>query len=99
MKKFTIGLFLSVCLIALSGCAPKVVYLDENGNPVESSKTLYHERFEIVDRFSNFKEIRDVTTGVHYYMYSYGYEGGLTPVYESDGSIRVTGAERESQAE
>lgn len=33
--------------------------------------------------------VYDVDTKVMYYMYHWGYEGGLSPIYNEDGSIRV----------
>ena len=97
MRRFIGALML---VVFLGGCT-KTVYLDENGNeivPPQTEKVEYlhdsGERFEIVEDFGSLQEVRDVTTGVHYYFYlanSYTGASGLTPVYESDGvSVRVT---------
>lgn len=97
MKRFiaVVGL-----VLILSGCV-KTVYIDENGNeivPPQSQKTVYvagtEGQFEVVREIGSYlEEIRDTTTGVHYYLYklssSSGYSG-LSPIYEADGSIRVT---------
>ena len=97
MRRFIGALML---VVFLGGCA-KTVYLDENGNeivPPQTEKVEYlhdsGERFEIVEDFGSLQEVRDVTTGVHYYFYrisSTSGVSGLTPVYASDGvSVRVT---------
>lgn len=88
-------------VIFLGGCV-KTVYIDENGNevtpPQQPKQIVYlsetEERFEIVEEIGRYlDEVRDVTTGVHYYFYrinSASGFSGFTPVYESDGSVRVT---------
>lgn len=92
MKRILITLTL---ITFLCGCS-KTVYLDEYGNEIEQPNYLYGtgDRFEIINEFDDYLyEIRDVTTGVHYYLYEiYTSNGGrgLTPVYESDGSVRVS---------
>ena len=97
MKRFII---VPILTAFLSGCV-KTVYIDENGNeivPPQSQKTVYvagtEGQFEVVREIGSYlEEIRDTTTGVHYYLYklssSSGYSG-LSPIYEADGSIRVT---------
>ena len=97
MRKFLAILSLSVLLCACS----KVVYLDQDGNKIEPPKeeerveylSRSDERFEIIERIGySIDEIRDVKTGVHYYCFNYSkYGNGITPVYLSDGSIKVTG--------
>lgn len=97
MKRF-MGVLMLV--VFLGGCT-KTVYLNENGNEIEPPQTekveyLHNsgERFGIVEDFGSLQEVRDVTTGVHYYFYrisSTSGVSGLTPVYASDGvSVRVT---------
>lgn len=91
-------LVILLTMLTLVGCQQKVVYLDENGNeiiPPKQEKVDYvsisGERFEIVERISSYlKEVRDSQTGVHYYYLSAGYGKTLTPIYESDGSVRVS---------
>lgn len=96
MKKYLIIL---LSLLTLVGCKQKVVYLDENGNAIENplqQKEVDYinysgDRFEIVEKItSELKEVRDTQTGVHYYYFYVGYGMTLTPIYESDGSIRVS---------
>ena len=98
MRRFVI---VGVLIAFLGGCT-KTVYIDGNGNEVVPPQHLKQvtylsgteKRFEIVEEFGDYlKEMRDVTTGVHYYFYSIASTSGvsgLTPVYESDGSVRVT---------
>lgn len=93
MKKY---LTLLSAMFILSGCT-KTIYLDENGNEIEPPKEesvdyveSMGEKFEIIEEFDILKEVRDVDTGVHYYLYYTGYKCGISPVYESDGSVRVT---------
>lgn len=89
------------CATILSGCQQKVVYLDENGNEVDPPQQKQKEyldgsgeRFELVKKVGkHLSEIRDTETGVHYLYLRQPYSGGglsITPVYEADGSVKVT---------
>ena len=51
-----------------------------------------NRRFEVVEELPDigYREIRDKTTGVHYYEYQTSHQYGLSPVYEADGRVRVT---------
>lgn len=90
MKKLLVAL----TLIMLCGCT-KTVYLDQDGNEIkqveDSINWWVEDKLEIVKKYdTSLYEIRDIDTGVHYYLYRTVHNGGLTPVYEQDGSIRVT---------
>lgn len=98
MKKMLITTF-ALGLLVMFGCEQKVVYLDAEGNEINMPKEaeyLYKtgNRFEIIEEIDrDLSEVRDVQTGVHYYLYElHSSYGGLslTPIYESDGSIRVS---------
>lgn len=45
------------------------------------------EKIYVDDNWNKIYEIKDKNTGIHYYRFP-GSAGGITPVIESDGSIR-----------
>lgn len=79
-------LALSVLLIILTASHMTGCY-DPSTNPAS--------RFYVVDKQAqsqfngHFYEIVDHDTGVHYIFVALGYAGGFTPMYNSDGSIKV----------
>lgn len=98
MKKMLNGAF-ALGLMLMVGCGQKVVYLDAEGNEIEPQKEVEYlyqtgDRFEIVEEIDYcLSEVRDTQTGVHYYLYELRSKIGglsLTPIYESDGSVRVS---------
>lgn len=91
MKRF----IMIFTLVILCGCT-KTVYLDSNGNEIENQnthKTMFQDQFIVIKHESSateYYELRHIETGVHYiWVRDYVY-GGLSPLYESDGAIRVT---------
>jgi len=50
-----------------------------------------YDNFEIIENDGDIAEIRNKETGVHYYYYSSNnYRLAMTPVYEADGTVRVS---------
>lgn len=49
-----------------------------------------YDNFELIedDERGDIAEIRDKNTGVHYYFYTI--KGAMSPVYESNGTVRVS---------
>ena len=92
MSRFMIVIAL---ITLLSGCV-KTVYVDENGNKITQPERIEYlpraeGRFEVVEKVgAHLTEARDTSTGVHYYYHNVSGTSGLTPVYEADGSVRVT---------
>lgn len=83
MKRLKLGLIIGVMALSLVGCATQ----SEEGN----SENYYSQGFEYVYREgTRINEIRDTKTGVHYFIRSQDNEGGMTPVIEADGSIKIT---------
>lgn len=73
--KTILGATILIASIALTGCA-------KEGDSA-------YEIFEVYKRFSDSSyELIDKKTGIHYYFLNTGYGKALTPVIESDGSIR-----------
>ena len=80
-------------LILLCGCT-KTVYVDSNGNEIDNPNvydTKFDNQFIVVKgSLNNYYELRHIETGIHYIWVRSGYGGGLSPLYEADGTIRVT---------
>lgn len=51
---------------------------------------MREDGFEIVKCGTYFSEFRHIETGVHYFVYSHSGEVAMTPVYQSDGAVKVT---------
>lgn len=81
MKKLKQGLIIGVMALTLTGCS-SIQINEEKESP--------YNGFEYVKEGQRISELRNTETGVHYYVLNSGNRGGLTPVIESDGSIRVT---------
>ena len=88
MKRMIVVLTL---LSVLCGCT-KTIYINSDGEVVETPLTKFDGHFEVIytsDKL-NYQELRHIETGVHY-IYMYGINGnGFSPLYESDGTIRVS---------
>lgn len=73
--KIILGATMLIASIALTGCA-------------KEGDTAY-KIFEVEKKFDGSSyELIDKETGIHYYFLNTGYGKALTPVIESDGSIR-----------
>lgn len=51
---------------------------------------MREDGFEIVKCGTYFSEFRYIETGIHYFVYSHSGEVAMTPVYQSDGTVKVT---------
>ena len=89
MKKcFIIGLVVSLLFI-LTGCAKKVVYVDQNGEVVQNpygSKIKDYVKFSILYSDCYEQIIMDDYTGVLYYKYAFANSYGITPLMNADGT-------------
>lgn len=88
MKRMIVVLTL---LSVLCGCT-KTVYINSDGEVIETPPTKFDGHFEVIYKSDklNYQELRHIETGVHYiYVYG-GDKGGLAPLYELDGTIRVS---------
>ena len=83
MKRLKTIVIIGVSVLMISGCS--------SASASSRGNEKYRENFEYVSTNDTMiSEIRDIKTGVHYYIRSSGNRGGMTPVIESDGSIRIT---------
>lgn len=85
MKKFLIVIM--VLMLALTGCETKKTSYDDN-------ERVVFDRFIILEKLTKVGDgalytIYDKETKVEYFLYSCGYQGGICPIYNADGTIKV----------
>lgn len=82
MKRFLLLVLISFNIFLLVGCQQ---------NLITTKDDQYLENgFEVITDGNKIQEIRNIETGVHYYMRTDCNLGGLAPVYNSDGTLRIT---------
>ena len=98
MKKRVINIVIDIGLLILLAIIACTLM---TGCTQEEKESLSMENIDYICKYDNFDrvksedpgyivELRDRTTGVHYYVFCIGYRAALTPVYEADGSVRVS---------
>lgn len=91
MKKLLLIVTLLFSLI-LTGCSfNENIKQKELDNLKEDGFTVVYEEDDL-----KMKEVKDTSTGVHYFMIEKGYFGGMTPVILGDGSYKVNGEKPKS---
>ena len=91
MKK-KIVLVLILCAIATMLCGCSTSYEEANMNPDNYLSKGYFTVIKEWDGGVNFPLEQIVyanDTGVMYYVYAYGYRGGITPLYNADGTLQI----------
>lgn len=92
MKK-KIALFLILCTITTVLCSCSSTSYDEA--KVSDTYTFSNGYFTVIKEWGggvNFPLEQIVyanDTGVMYYVYAYGYRGGITPLYNADGTLQI----------
>ena len=86
MKKFLIVVM--VLALTLTGCETKRTTYEDG------EETLFGGKFVVLEERYNFDDGRlyimyDKETKVKYYYYSCGYQGGICPIYNADGTVKV----------
>ena len=76
MKKLKYGLLLGLGIVLLSGCNSFA-----RGN-IDEKRWIDNASCEIF-------EVTDPQTGVHYLFFDSGYGGGVTVMYNADGTIKA----------
>lgn len=84
MKCIIKSVFIFSCALTLTGCRQSEQVTDEVVNEILIS---HSNRFETIEKYQDFDEIKDVQTGVHYFIHTNS--DVIFPVYESDGTIRA----------
>lgn len=85
MKKVFIIVLIVSLLFILTGCAKKVVYVDQNGEVIQNpygSLLEDYVKFTVICYEGVEKILVDNYTGVLYYKYTYG----ITPLMNADGT-------------
>ena len=77
MKKIKYGLLLSLGIVLLSGCNASA-----GGNIDNKTWGVDNINYEVF-------EVTDPQTGVHYLFIDGGYNGGVTVMYNADGTIKA----------
>lgn len=82
MKKILIISLISLGILNLVGCEQNLI--------TTTNDQYLQDGFEFISKGSKIDEIRNIETGVHYYLRNSGNIGGLSPVYNSDGTVKIT---------
>lgn len=77
MKKIKYGLLLSLGIVLLSGCNASA-----GGNINDKTWHVDNMNYEVF-------EVTDPQTGVHYLFFDGDYNGGVTVMYNADGTIKA----------
>ena len=77
MKKIKYGLLLGLGIVLLSGCTTFA-----GGNIDDKTWHVSNMNYEVF-------EVTDPQTGVHYLFFNSGYGGGVTVMYNADGTIKA----------
>jgi hypothetical protein len=91
MKKCFIIVLVVSLLFILTGCAKKVVYVDQNGKVIENAygtKVSDYCQMREVCKKSHERIYVDTYTDVLYYCLeeNYDYQLGITPIMKADGT-------------
>ena len=98
MKKGVINIIINIgllILLAIIACTLMTGCTQEEKEAFNMEDIDYMCKYDNFDRVKSedpgyIVELRDKTTGVHYYVFCKGNRAAITPVYEADGSIRVS---------
>ena len=91
--KNKIALILVLCTIALVLCSCSSIPYDEA--KVSDTYAFSNGYFTVIKEWDggvNFPLERIIyanDTGVMYYVYAYNYYGGITPLYNADGTLQI----------
>lgn len=85
MKKFLI--MVMVLTLILTGCETSKKSYDDD-------EMVISDTFIVLERVYNFDDgafytVYDKETKVEYFIYSNGYQGGICPIYNADGTVKV----------
>ena len=100
MKKGVINIIIDIgllILLAIIACTLMTGCTQKEKEAFSMDEIDYMCKYDNFDKVKNeddgdLVELRDRTTGVHYYVLCRGYRAAITPVYEADGSVRVSEA-------
>lgn len=85
MKKFYMAIVSSIAITAVIGCLILIF--------IVAPATASNDRLTVTKVYAtngiNMYEIVDDETGVCYLWVSYGYKGGITPMYYQNGMLKV----------
>ena len=88
MKK-KIALILVLCAVATVLCScSSASYEEAKTNPINNGYfTIIKEWGDTLHSVERIVYAND--TGVMYYIFSKGYQGGITPLYNADGTLQI----------
>ena len=74
-----------ILIIGLTACTTTTIY--------EDNDKKFCNQFIVVEKQQNVDEcvyiVYDIDTKIMYYIFESGYAGGMSPIYNTDGSIKV----------
>ena len=92
MKK-KIALILVLCTIAIVLCSCSSISYDEA--KISDTYAFSNGYFTVIKEWGGGGDfpleqiVYANDTGVMYYVYAYGYRGGITPLYNADGTLQI----------
>lgn len=89
-KRFTVVLAFLCAMLLLSGCTHALTYT-EYGSIVTPNVQSWGEGYFTVYKSwgGGYRIVYANDTGVMYFVDSVGYAGGITPLYNADGSLQI----------
>lgn len=91
MKK-KIALILVICVMATMLCSCSTSYEEARTSNTQAFSDGY---FTVIKEWDGgtYLPLEQLVyandTGVMYYVYAYGYRGGITPLYNADGTLQI----------
>lgn len=91
MKKQFVGLFIiCVLMLLLVGCYEPNAYEEAT----TEQEDMFSGYFTLVkewhsDRGATYRIVYANDTGVMYFVFAEGYQGGITPLYNADGTLQI----------
>ena len=90
MKKFCLALVLILLVATLCGCSSATYNEAKTSNMYSFSNGYFTVIKEWGDTLHSVERIAYANdTGVMYYIFSKGYQGGITPLYNADGTLQI----------
>lgn len=78
MKKLLVGVILGLALVC-TGCE----------NETQDGKEYYNDKMIVIENSNNYIIVYDKETKVKYYIRCSNYRGGITPLYNADGTLQL----------
>jgi nitrate reductase gamma subunit len=86
MDLFILLVLMFILITGLTACSTTTTTYEDYDKKFCNQFVLIEEQHDF-DKYVYI--VYDIDTKVMYYVYDWGYEGGMLPIYNADGSIKV----------